>query len=347
MSLLTLTSPHVKGPNRTATLMRWVILATVPGLIAQTWFFGWGNLHNVVLCSVVALGCEAAILRLRQRPIGFYLGDYSALVTAVLLGLALPPYCAWWIPVIATVFAIVFAKHLYGGMGFNPFNPAMTGYALVLVSFPVQMTTNWALPAPLLEPGANAASLFSILWGEQLPDGLTGATPLDLFKHEIPHGTFDEVTQNPIFGGFGSLGWEMVNLGFLLGGILLIALKVIPWQTPAAVLLGLVIPSVLIGWDADEYTPLSLHLMSGATMLGAFFIATDPVTSCTTKLGRWYFGIGVGVLVWIIRTWGAYPDAFAFAVLLMNFAAPLIDAYTQPRTYGYADAKRGPTSKEP
>lgn len=348
MALLTLSSPHSKGSNRTANMMRWVILMCIPGLIAQTWFFGWGNVHNVIWCSLVALACEASVLFLRKKPIAFYLNDYSALVTAILLGIALPPLAPWWLSLIATAFAILFAKHLYGGMGYNPFNPAMVGYALVLVSFPVAMTTNWASPGPLLEQGlpslsATVASIWEIA---PLADAFSGATPLDLYKHEIAQQTAEVVRANPIYGDFVSLGWEWVNLAFLGGGIVLLLLKIIPWQTPFAVLAGLTLPALVLGWDYDQFTPLSIHLLSGATMLGAFFIATDPVSSSTTKLGRLVYGFGIGVLTYVIRVYGSYPDAFAFAVLLMNFAAPFIDIYTQPRTYGYAGAKRGAKAKE-
>jgi len=153
------------------------------------------------------------------------------------------------------------------------------------------------------------------------------------------------VRNSVIFGNGIALGWEWVNAAFLLGGLALIALKVIPWQTPLAVLVGLSLPALVLGWDADQYTPLSIHLLSGATMLGAFFIATDPVSSSTTALGRLIYGAGIGLLVYIIRVYGSYPDAFAFAVLLMNFAVPFIDVYTQPRSYGYAGPKRGPKAK--
>lgn len=348
MGLLTLSSPHIKGSNRTADLMRWVIFACIPGLVMQTYFFGWGNVHNVLWCAVVALGCEAIVLRLRKRPIGFYLRDYSALVTAVLLGLALPPLAPWWVSLVATAFAILFAKHLYGGMGYNPFNPAMAGYALVLISFPVAMTTNWATPSPLLDGGQmGIVDTLAIIW-QQMPliDSYSGATPLDVYKHEIAYQTEEDVRAFMVFGPHIALGWEWVNLAFLLGGLVLLGLKIIPWQTPLAVLAGLALPSLLLGSDADQYTPLSIHLLAGATMLGAFFIATDPVSSSTTPLGRLVYGFGIGFLTYIIRTWGGYPDAFAFAVLLMNFAAPLIDVYTQPRTYGYAGPKRGPKSRD-
>ena len=347
MALLTLTSPHAKGSQRTADMMRLVILFALPGLAAQTYFFGWGNVHNVLWCSIVALVSEAIILKLRHRPVGFYLQDYSALVTAILLGLALPPLAPWWIALVATLFAIVFAKHLYGGMGYNPFNPAMAGYALVLISFPVAMTTNWTIPNSLLEQPLGMLDTLNVIWEQSsLPDGFTGATPLDVYKHEITHSTAEDLRASAIFGNGFALGWEWVNAGFLLGGSALLALKIIPWQTPLGVILGLAAPSLLLGSDADQFTPLSIHLLSGATMLGAFFIATDPVTSSTTKKGRLLYGLGIGLLTYIIRTYGGYPDAFAFAVLLMNFAVPLIDVYTQPRTYGYAGAKTGPKAKE-
>lgn len=348
MALLTLSSPHLLGANKTSKIMRWVILLTLPGLIAQTVYFGWGNVHNVLFCCAIALLSEAIILKLRKLPLAPYLGDGSALVTAVLLGLALPPFSPWWISVIATVFAIVFSKHLYGGMGYNPFNPAMAGYALVLVSFPVAMTTNWATPSVLLDSPASIGQTISAIWQVQtLPDAYTGATPLDVYKHEITFSTAAELRQNPVFGEHTALGWEWVNAGFLLGGLVLLALRIIPWHTPVFTLAGLALPSIILGWDADQSTPLSLHLFSGATMLGAFFIATDPVSSSTTKLGRCVYGFGIGLLTYIIRRYGGYPDAIAFAVLLMNFAVPLIDVYTQPRTYGFAGAKRGPKRKDP
>jgi len=347
MALISLTSPHTKGPQRTSIQMRWVILMTLPGLVAQTWFFGWGNLHNVLWCALVALLCEALILKIRQRPLAFYLNDYSALVTGVLLGLALPPFAPWWLSLIATAFAIIFAKHLYGGMGYNPFNPAMVGYALVLVSFPMAMTTNWATPIGLLEQAPTMTETLSKIWGGvALPDAFTGATPLDIYKHEITHSLAQEVMQAPAFGEFYALGWEWVNLAFLAGGLVLLALKVIPWQTPAGVLLGLALPALILGWDADQSAPFMLHMLAGATMLSAFFIATDPVTSSTTPRGRLIFGLGVGLLAYIIRRYGSYPDAFAFAVLLMNFAAPFIDIYTQPRSYGHQKALRGAKAKE-
>ncbi|KZY69747.1 electron transport complex subunit RsxD, partial [Oleiphilus sp. HI0066] len=339
MGLLTRSSPHTKQNQSTSSIMRWVILLCIPGLIAQTYFFGWGNLHNVLLCSITAVLSEAAILALRKRRIGFYLSDYSALLTGVLLGIALPPLAPWWISVIAASFSIIFVKQLYGGLGYNPFNPAMAGYALVLISFPLAMTSNWASPTTLQENFPSVQQTLASIWEiENAPDGYSGATPLDVYKHEVKASTYEAITSQDIFGSGIVLGWEWVNVAFLLGGLGLLALRIIPWQTPAGVLLGLALPAILFSSNPDQAVPLSIHLLAGATMFGAFFIATDPVSSSTTPRGRFIFGLGVGLFTYIIRTWGSYPDAIAFAVLLMNFAAPLIDVYTQPRTFGHNKA---------
>lgn len=347
MALLTLSSPHTHGPNSTNKVMLTVILATLPGLAVTTGLFGFGTLINVVLASLTAIASEAIILKIRKRPVGFFLQDNTALLTGVLLGLALPPFAPWWITVIASSFAIVFAKQLYGGLGNNPFNPAMVGYALVLVSFPVQMTTNWALSSQVTGAGfADIGSTLATIFASAPADAFTGATPLDAYKHLIDKQTADVVLQESTFNGWLNGGWEWVNLAYLLGGLFLIWRKIISWHIPAAMLIALSLCSLLLGWDEDMYTPVSLHLLSGATMLGAFFIATDPVSASTTPRGKLIYGAGIGILLYIIRTWGAYPDAVAFAVILMNFAAPFIDAYTQPRTYGHKKAKRGLAAKK-
>ncbi len=327
--------------------MQWVLLCTLPGFLALVWFFGWGVFINVAFATLLAVSAEALILLMRKKPIGLYLKDYSAVVTAVLLALALPPLAPWWVTTVAVLAAIVVAKHLYGGLGQNPFNPAMVGYALVLVSFPVAMTTLWTTPVPLL--GAeNLDSLGFLktlqvifLGANDLIDGYTMATPLDVYKHEISIATAEELTQKAVFGSHIAVGWEWVNLGFLAGGLVLLWRKIISWHIPAGFFAGLAVCSLVFGWDEDRYTPLHLHLFAGATMLGAFFIATDPVSAATSKLGKIYYGAGIGVLLYIIRTWGGYPDAVAFAVLLMNFAAPFLDYYTRPRTYGHRSARRG------
>ena len=343
MAFVQQSSPHAHKARPTSKVMLWVILAALPGLLAQTLFFGWGNLINVVWCIALALAFEAAILKLRNKPVAFVLKDNTAAVTGLLLGLSLPQFAPYWVSAVAVISAIVIGKQLYGGLGSNPFNPAMVGYALVLISFPVAMTTNWAEPA-LLWNGAPGFgdTLSAIASGQQTTvDGWTMATPLDEYKHKIANHTAAEVLAHPTFGEGIAKGWEWVNGAFLVGGLILIGLRIITWHIPVALVAALAVMSLAFGSNADQYAPLSLHLLAGGTMLGAFFIATDPVSAATSHQGKLIYGAGIGVLIYLIRSWGNYPDAVAFSVLLMNFAVPFIDHYTPPRTYGHHKARRG------
>ncbi len=348
MGLLSVTSPHVRQPGDTGAFMRQVIYATVPGALVLTWFFGWGVLVNLLIAITTALISEALVLRLRQRSPVFFLKDYSAVLTAVLLALAIPPTVPWWVTVVGVSFAIIFAKHLYGGLGSNPFNPAMVGYVLLLISFPLQMTS-WLPPAELVSTqlgfGDQLLMSFNAAGLPQGIDAYTMATPLDSVKTWA--GNEEKLASLPVLQGYlAGIGWEWVNAAFLLGGLYLLACGIISWQIPVAVLLGLAIPAQLFHWlDPLLYSAVPFHLLSGATMLGAFFIATDPVTACTSNKGRLIYGACIGVLVFVIRTWGGYPDAMAFAVLMMNLAAPTIDYYTQPRTYGHQVANKGLAKK--
>ncbi len=342
MSMLTPSSPHLHTTSTVAStsqVMRTVILAALPGLIALTHFFGIGSILNLLLAIIFCLGFEALALKFRNKNILFFLGDYSALVTALLLALALPPYAPWWLIACGSFFSIVVAKHLYGGLGFNPFNPAMVGYVVLLISFPVEMT-QWRVPAtggqhylPLLD------ALKTIFAGAHL-DGFTSATPLDALKHNKGFTIEDLYSQHQAFtsGRWAGTGWEWVNIGFLIGGIYLLYKKVFSWHAPVGMLAALSLMAIIFydGGSSDSAGSPIFHLLSGATMLGAFFIITDPVTSTTSTKGRLIYGAAIGVLIFIIRVWGNYPDALAFAVLLMNFAAPFIDYYTVPRTYGHA-----------
>lgn len=343
MAFVQQSSPHAHNARPTSRVMLWVVIAALPGLLAQTLFFGWGNLINVVWCIAVALASEAAILGLRKKPVAFFLKDNTAAVTGLLLGLSLPQFAPLWVSAIAVISAIVVAKQLYGGLGSNPFNPAMVGYALVLISFPVAMTTNWAEPALLWKnaPGFGE-TLTTIASAKQTAvDAWTMATPLDEYKHKIARHTAEEVLRHPTFGNGIARGWEWVSAAFLAGGLLLLFLRIITWHIPAGFLAGLTIMSLAFGNNADQYAPVSLHLLAGGTMLGAFFIATDPVSAATSHQGKLIYGAGIGILIYLIRTWGNYPDAVAFSVLLMNFAVPFIDHYTPPRTYGHHKARRG------
>lgn len=337
MALPRITSPHTKGSNRTQKVMQQVLLATLPGVLVLTWLYGIGTLINLVWAGAVALGAEAVVLSLRKRPVRFFLSDGSALVTAVLLALALPPYSPWWLTLVACAFAIVFAKQLYGGLGQNPFNPAMVGYVVALISFPQEMTA-WPTPhsVGMLE------GIRHILGITALPDGWSQATALDVLKTNKSL-TVEELWQSPAFGLIGGRGAETVNLAFLAGGLFLLHKRLFGWHAPVGMLAALFVMSLLFwnGSGSDSNGSPLFHLFSGATMLGAFFIVTDPVSGATSNRGRLIFGAGVGILVYVIRTWGGYPDGVAFAVLLMNLAAPTIDYYTRPRTYGHSKPERG------
>ena len=339
MALLRITSPHAHGPNSTQKVMQSVLLATVPGIIVLTYFFGFGTLVNILWGSVVAIACEALALKLRRRPLGFYLSDCSALVTAFLLCIALPPYSPWWLIAVGIASSILLAKHLYGGMGYNPFNPAMAGYVILLISFPVQMTT-WAPPIGLGEvPGFLDA--LKACFTPASYDAVTMATPLDVLRQNRDSGSLlmDELwAANAQFGRWAGIGWEWVNIAFLAGGCWLLYKRIFTWHAPVAMLVSLALMAALFydgGSSSSGGSPL-FHLLSGATMFGAFFIVTDPVTSAVSLRGRLIYGALIGVLIYIIRIEGNYPDAVAFSVLIMNFAAPFIDHYTQPRTYGHA-----------
>jgi len=320
----------------TQRVMLNVLLATLPGILVLTWFFGYGTLVNILFGCAVALTCEALALTLRRRPLAFYLKDFSAMVTAFLLCIALPPYSPWWLIAIGVASAILLAKHLYGGLGYNPFNPAMVGYIILLISFPLQMST-WAPPRGLGQvPGFLEA--LQACFTPAAFDGTTMATPLDVLKQNSSLLIEDLWVQNPQFGRWGGVGWEWANLGFLAGGAWLLYQRIFTWHAPVAMLASLSLLATLFydgGSSASGGSP-AFHLLSGATMFGAFFIVTDPVTSAVSLRGRLIYGALIGALVYVIRVRGNYPDAVAFAVLIMNFAAPFIDYYSQPRTYGHA-----------
>lgn len=337
-----ISSPHQHPDNSISQVMLSVVYALIPGIAAYIWFFGTGLIINMVIAIVAALATEAWVLRLRNRPIKPALYDGSALVTAVLFALALPPLAPWWIPLIGITFAMIFAKHLYGGLGQNPFNPAMVGYAMLLISFPQEMT-RWS--APNL-PDVASLGFIDVLrhsFTGILPtginyDALSMATPLDTLKTQLGLGQGVQSIResSAVMGQLGGYGWEWVNILFLFGGAWLILRRIITWHIPVAMLAGLgLFAGLAFLISPDSHASPLFHLFSGATMLGAFFIATDPVTASTTPRGRLIYGVCIGVLIYIIRYWGGYPDAIAFAVLLMNMAVPTIDYYTQPRVFGH------------
>ena len=335
-------SPHITVDQKVQDVMRKVLLALLPGTLLAIVYFGWGVLLNILIATLVCLASEAAMLRLRRRPVAATLQDYSALVTAVLLALALPPLAPWWLTSIASLFAIVVAKQLYGGLGFNMFNPAMVGYIVVMISFPREMTY-WTPPLGVGDGWPGLGETLGILFGSADSariDAVTMATPIDTLKTQLGleidiDATRSSAQYGPLFGSLTGVGWQWVNLGFLAGGVWLVKQKVADWRIPTAMLLTLgFIANIMAVVDYATYSSTLFHLLSGGTMLAAFFIATDPVSASTTPRGRWIYGAGIGALTYVIRTWGGYPDGIAFAVVLMNITVPIIDYYTRPRTYG-------------
>lgn len=348
MAFFIASSPHAHSKRSTAELMKWVAICALPGLVVQSYFFGWGTLIQLSLAIILALALEAGVMKLRKRSPALALRDYSALVSAWLLAVAIPPLSPWWVITIGILFAIIVAKQLYGGLGQNPFNPAMVAYVVLLISFPVQMTS-WLAPHQLAPESVSFVDSLSLIFtgfnqdGLSLQqirtgiDGMTMATPLDAFKTALHGGqSVSEALSLPQFSGLAGIGWDWVNLAYLAGGLWLIKLRVINWHIPVAFLSGMVITSLALMLLAPgtSASPI-IHLLSGATMLGAFFIATDPVSASTTNTGRLIYGVFIGSLVVIIRSWGGFPDGVAFAVLLANMCVPLIDYYTKPRTYGH------------
>jgi electron transport complex protein RnfD len=352
-------SPHQHIRRNTGQIMRLVIYAALPGLLVQTWFFGWGAIVHFAIAAVTAIITEAAILEMRKRDFERAIKDSSALLTALLIAVSIPPFAPWWITVIGTFFAIAIVKQLYGGLGFNLFNPAMAAYVMLLVSFPVQMTS-WLPAMSLAEHQHNLLDAIQMIFtgytseGFSLAqmrtgfDGVTMATPLDSVKTSLTQGlTYQESMNSNIFSGATGVGWFAVNVAYLLGGLYLLKSKVINWHIPLSILLSVVLCAGLMHMiDADQYATPTFHLFSGGLMLGAFFIATDPVSASTTNKGRIIFGAAIGCWIYIIRNWGGYPDAIAFAVLIINMAVPLIDYYTKPRTYGHSKVKTKLSSGE-
>ncbi|QXI27480.1 RnfABCDGE type electron transport complex subunit D [Pseudomonas vanderleydeniana] len=319
-----------QADQRVRQAMQRVLLATLPGALVLFGLYGWGVLINLLLCSITALLSEAVALRLRARAIQPALKDGSALVSATLLGLALPPYAPWWLAVFASAGALLAGKHLYGGIGRNPFNPAMLGYALALVSFPQPMT-HW--PA---SHGLDLLGGLQQVFGLRLPgqpDAWAQATALDSLRINKSLTMEELFASNDAFGRWGGKGTEWVNLAFLAGGLYLLKQKVFSWHAPVGMLASLFLISLLCwnGSGSDSHGSPLFHLLSGATLLGAFFIVTEPVSGPTSARARLLFGTGVGLLTYIIRTWGSYPDGVAFAVLLMNLAVPALERWSQPR----------------
>lgn len=328
-------SPYLLKPASVRSVMLRVLAALIPGLVAYVWFFGAAIVVQLTIASIAALAGEAIMLSLRKKPVWLFASDGSALVTAWLIALTFPPIVPWWLTVVAVLFAIVVVKHLYGGLGQNPFNPAMAAFCLMIVAYP-QLMSQWPAVS-FTDFGVQLQAIF----GERNLDALVTATPLDYLRTQL-HTAEARATVSGIlgsgasFGNIGGKGWEWVAAGYLIGGLWLVQQRLITWHIPAAFLAMMAAASGIAHLASpDQFAGPLFNTFTGGAMLGAFFIATDPVSAATTPRGKLIYAAGIALLTWVIRTFGAYPDGIAFATLLMNICVPLIDMNTQPPVFGH------------
>ena len=306
-------SPHIHGAESTRRIMGDVVLALLPALLVSVYVLGWRVLFVTAVSVVACVAFEYLIARflLKRRAT---IGDLSAVVTGLLLAFNLPTGIPWWIVVIGALVAIGIGKMTFGGLGCNPFNPALTGRIFLLIAYPVQMTD----------------------WTTGVPDALTGSTILADVKAGLT--SVSEVDFVAMLGGHmnGSMG-EIGSFALILGGIYLLCRRVISWHIPVAVLGTMAIFGFCLaigdGGAALWQLPL-FHLLAGGALLGAIYMATDYSTSPMTHCGMLIYGVGIGLLTMIIRVWGAYPEGMSFAIFIMNAATPLINKYCRPKRFG-------------
>jgi len=320
-------SPHMHDGRTVAQIMRLVLIALAPAALFSIYIFGLDALRVLVISIASALIFEAISQKIMKRPLA--LRDSSAALTGLLLAMNLPSTSPWWLIVVGNFFAIVIAKQLYGGLGYNPFNPALVGRVVLLISFPVHMTARWV-----------TSSRFGT-------DAVTTATPLTQMKESLATlGHIDiafgkEAIFDLLIGNrAGCLGETSVVL-LALGGLFLIWKRVISWRIPV-MFIGAVwaMTGIFYLIDPTHYANPAFHVITGGLFIGALFMATDYVTSPVTRKGMLIFGAGCGVITVLIRLWGAYPEGVSFAILLMNAATPLIDRYTKPKVFGAVDIKK-------
>ena len=319
-------------------VMNHVLIALIPGVLVHLGFFGIGALLNLLLCLVGAVLAEALSARWIGQRWRSSLGDHTAVVTAVLLALCLPPTAPWWLAVGSAAVAIILGKQIFGGTGHNLFNPAMVGLVFALVAFPYEMSL-WFAPEPAGAWPGYAWSYELALHKLAPPEdfsGITSATPLALMRTGLHNAeTVAEIYGHSLFGFWGGYAWEWLNLAYAAGGIWLLRRGIINWRAPVSMLLALgVMATMAYGMDPDVHPPPMFHLLSGGVVLGAFFVITDPCSGCTTPVGKLIFGASIGALVFMVRLAGDFPDAVAFSVLLMNCCAPLIDHHFIPKSFG-------------
>jgi RnfABCDGE-type electron transport complex D subunit len=332
-------SPHAHGGASSARIM-WTVTATLlPAAAWSIWLFGLPALTVIAVTVICCALFEAGSQFLARRPVT--LQDGSAVLTGLILALTLPPGLPLWICAVGAFVAIVVAKAVFGGLGQNPFNPAMTGRVFLLIAFPAPLT-RWLVPAGTGETlfdqpvtAFDAAGNIVPLASEQV-DAVTAATPLGLLAEKGAHAVAALGDGSAVFWGQinGSLG-ETSALFLLLGGAALLLMRIITWHIPVSFLAAVaVLALVTSGVDDATYAGPVFHLFTGGVMIGAFFMATDYVTSPMHPAGKLIFGAGCGILTMVIRLWAGYPEGVSFAVLIMNACVPIIDTYTRPRKFG-------------
>lgn len=311
--LVLASSPHFHASDSVPKIMWNVILALVPATVMAFIYFGWASAGIILSSVAAALVSEMAVNKLKGEV--FTIPDGSAAITGLLLALTLPPSFSMGAAALGSVFAIVIGKHVFGGLGYNIFNPALLGRAFLQASFPVKMTT-WSWPVT-----ANFADV----------DGVTAATPLGLFKFEKVGSELGEMFTGNISGSLG----ETSAIALLIGGAYLLIRKYADWRIPASYIGSVFLFSGFFWLISPETYPSPVfHVLSGGLMLGAFFMATDMVTSPVTALGAWIFGAGAGLVLVLIRLFGGLPEGVMYSILLMNAFTPLINRYTRPNFFG-------------
>ncbi|PLX33498.1 MAG: electron transporter RnfD [Hyphomicrobiales bacterium] len=336
-------APYAHSSANVQRTMALVMLALTPSTLYGLYIYGWPAVFLFALTILSALAAEAFSLALRRKPIVMFLGDGSAALSGWLVAATLPPWAPWWVAVLGGLIAIIIGKQIFGGLGQNVFNPAMVARVMLLVSFPVELT-RFVDPKPLFSQGApDFSQSLQIVFGQiEKFDTISSASLLDQIRTvlkqggDVPGGLAEHYQPMAMLIGDvpGSLG-ETSALLILLGGLFLLYKRIITWHTPAAMIASIaLIAAVMNLIDPARYPGPVYHVLSGALLLGAFFIATDYVTAPVTNTGRLIFGAGAGALVYVIRTWTVFPEGVAFAVLLMNALTPVIDFYIKPRIYG-------------
>lgn len=347
-SNVVISGPYAHEQASVRRSMGLVMAALIPATALGLYLFSWPAILLFALTLLACLVFEAASLALAGKPVRIFITDGSALLTGWILALSLPPTAPWWIGVVGAAIAIIVGKQIFGGLGQNIFNPAMVARVALLISFPLEMTS-YVAPTPLMSDLAPTftESLAAFFGGGGI-DAVSGASILGHIKTELGRGA--DMTQalagqpGPALLGLGPIAGSIGETSALLlalGGVYLILMRVISWRIPVALLATLGLLAAAFSYlDPAHYPGPAIHLLSGATMLGAFFIATDPVTSPVSPRGQILFGIGCGALIYVIRSWAGYPEGMAFAILLMNAATPLIDRYMRPRIFGHRARRR-------